>query len=355
MPYLHWETDRNRAKVGDMIERYTRRNNDKEIDKFRKHVDEIRTAWQGNDAGKLVRQLMSPEDRSKYFANAITKNLEDVLWQEVREEHWKKSKKEQKSSKVFTGSRIDQWRRFMPQSRKKYLAQYLLDAAALFEAMSCYQECKLFEKYLFADPPAHPRRSLDQSYMWRLNSTRRRDRDQVVYRYTRPRIPHRFQPRANNQGGLPPRLLGVMGNDCVGNIKGDHPFCWNGHGEAQKNGCFDCWEDSLLVSRCVMVDQLWMWVLDNDTILTCFPQRYGLGKEDASGVHKIIRDQLSPPNQVPIFSVWDLALVILEACFDSFFDRKITTDRRPQVLDMFSESISNVVSAQTANTPRCCS
>lgn len=362
MPYLHWETDRARVKVGDMIERYTRRHNDKEIGKFRDYVHEIRK-MQRRKWGQLrepadlaarsrpaSKELLTPEEqereereKSRYYANAITKNLEDVLWQEVRTAHWKKNEKQQEASKVFTGIRIDEWRRFIPRGPKKALAQYLLDAARLFETMSHYPEFKLFDKYLFANPPVHPRRSLDQSYLWRLNSTRRRDRDQVVYRYTKPRIPHKFQPMPSNSGGLPSRLLEPMGNDCIGNLKEPHPLAWIDHGDAEKDGCYECWEDSLAVARSVMVDQLWMWVLDDDTILTCFPQRYGSGKEDPSEVHNVIARRLTPPGETSIFSAWDLAVIILDACFDSFFDRTITTDRRPQVLDIFSESIGNIV------------
>ena len=94
-----------------------------------------------------------------------------------------------------------------------------------------------------------------------------------------------------------------------------------------------------------MVDQLWMWILDENTILTCFPRRYGIGKKDPSGVHHSIRrrlkDQTNPANHIR--SVFDLGLIIIEQCFDTFFDRKKTNDKRPQIMDIFAESIGRVV------------
>jgi len=64
------------------------------------------------------------------------------------------------------------------------LGQYLLDAARLYEAMAMFRDRRMMEKYLYKDPPLHPRRTLDQSHYWTLKTTKARDRDQVVYRST---------------------------------------------------------------------------------------------------------------------------------------------------------------------------
>jgi hypothetical protein len=70
---------------------------------------------------------------------------------------------------------------------------------------------KLLRKYLLSERPVHIRRTLDQSYYWTLKDTQMRDQDQVVY-------------RATAKAGQSPQNL---------NIK-----------------------------RVVMVDQLWIWILD---------------------------------------------------------------------------------------------
>lgn len=208
------------------------------------------------------------------------------------------------------------------------LGQYLLDAARLFEGMTSYRDRKLLETYLMQDPPMHPRRTLDQAYYWSLNNTNHRDRDQVVYRATTadPLKFHRWDVD---------RSIGT-GHDSEDNKKLE---------DLNHEPCSECTANIQKVSRVIMVDQLWMWVLDRSTIITCFPKRYGANKHDTSGIHKSIRMRISEGG-ICIRSVFDLALVIFEECSNTFFDRTRTMDKQPQVLDEFSEAIGNIVSGQ---------
>lgn len=73
---------------------------------------------------------------------------------------------------------------------------------------------RLLRVHLTSERPVHIRRTLDQSYYWTLKDTSLRDRDQVVY-------------RATNQPNQVPRI-----------------------------------------PRVVMVDQLWMWILDGSSLPT---------------------------------------------------------------------------------------
>ncbi|KAI2465954.1 hypothetical protein F4781DRAFT_371588 [Annulohypoxylon bovei var. microspora] len=204
------------------------------------------------------------------------------------------------------------------------LGQYLLDAARLYEGMSNYRDKKLLRKYLCADPPLHPRRTLDQAYHWTLNSTWHRDRDQVVYRHTttKPEDFHRYDHKARE---------------------------WADHeGFGIKGQCDECKMNIKKLSRVVMVDQLWMWILDAKTIITCFPKRYGANKQDTSAIHKSIRVHLQDNSGDQIRTVFDLGLVIIDECSNTFFDRTKTGDRQPLVLDAFSKAIGNIMQKQTA-------
>jgi hypothetical protein len=58
-----------------------------------------------------------------------------------------------------------------------------------------------------------------------------------------------------------------------------------------------------------------------------------------------LKDQTKPRNHIR--SVFDLGLIILDEAFNVFFDRTKTADKRPQVLDIFAESIGKVVSRQS--------
>ncbi|KAK3311667.1 uncharacterized protein B0T15DRAFT_508207 [Chaetomium strumarium] len=81
----------------------------------------------------------------------------------------------------------------------------------------------LAQTYLKAAKPLHPRRTLDQFYYSSLRNTDARDADQTISK-------------------------------------------WTGAG-LNADGRLSAADDSLLI----MVDQLWCWVLDDKTVLTCFP------------------------------------------------------------------------------------
>ncbi|KAF3759987.1 hypothetical protein M406DRAFT_358672 [Cryphonectria parasitica EP155] len=137
-------------------------------------------------------------------------------------------------------------------------------------------------------PPLHIRRTLDQAYFMTLKDTSKRDRDQVVYRATKTP-----------------------------------------------------WFKAGGVTRVMMVDQLWLWILDDYTIITAFPRRWGRNKPDSSGIHKSLRERLATVD-TEILSVWHLALLIIDQCSRVFFDRTIPLDLRPEVMDIFAEAIGNV-------------
>jgi hypothetical protein len=118
--------------------------------------------------------------------------------------------------------------------RRKALAQLLFLASSLYETMTSHTNRKLILDYLHNDPPLHPRRTLDQSYYGALKSTHARDRDQVVYRYTSPTT-----------------------HEC--------------RRQPQGKACQDCMTDIQKVPRVVMVDQLWMWILDDRKSLRSLP------------------------------------------------------------------------------------
>jgi hypothetical protein len=139
------------------------------------------------------------------------------------------------------------------QGRPSLLGRVLLKAAALYEAMDGYADEKLIEKYLNRRPPLHPRRTLDQSYYWTLKDTCSRDRDQVVYRGTAPN----------------PKLL--------------HHGCKKEDPIVKDKECRQCTENVKKVPRVVMVDQLWMWILDESMFFPCMNLQNHLGHSQNHG------------------------------------------------------------------------
>lgn len=202
------------------------------------------------------------------------------------------------------------------------LGRVLLLAATLSKAMDDYFDNELVRKNLFRSPPLHPRRTLHQTQNWTLKRTKRMDRDQVVYQGTAPQKEFMHHHICNKKR-----------EQC------DHHHCnWT-----KDQQCDQCQDDVRKVARVVMVDQLWLWILDGNTIITCFPKCWGRNKPDPSAVHESLRLRLKVARKDEVRSVYDLALLIIDQCSRVFFDRTNALTRQPQVMDLFERRISELV------------
>ncbi|KAF5873561.1 uncharacterized protein Bfra_005024 [Botrytis fragariae] len=256
MPYLHWEMDRKRAHMANIAKKLTSEHREKQTRYHIRHQ---------NMLANLVK------DNTKKFGFLHTAEAKVLT----------NSDGPAPSDKNTSGKVTKPWGR------------YLMQVAKVYEAMDLEPDIKLVHSHLHEQPPFHPRRTLDQSYYFKLENTESRDRDQVVYRGTKER-----------------RIIHAS-------------------------------------TRVVMVDQLWMYILDEHTIITSFPKRLGRNKPDSSGVHRCVRDRLEKIRPGQINSVYDLALLIMNECSMVFFDRTKPTDERPEVLDIFADAIGYVSEMKT--------
>ncbi|KAI1756205.1 hypothetical protein F4782DRAFT_550101 [Xylaria castorea] len=278
IPYLHWETSKRRqqfAREIDKIVLKTAKDLDKEEVDAKKERQKKRSSLPFSTISKIQKQT--------YHAQRHESQLEDFA--EVVEAKM--------NGKAFG-----------------------------FESMATYRDRMLLRDYLSREPPIHPRRTLDQAYYWTLKSTKKRDKDQVIYRGTTATRDAFHHYDADNENW--PEHEGLKGRDCG-----------------------TCRTNVRKVSRVIMVDQLWMWVLDGKTLITCFPKRYGANKQDYSGVHKSIRTSLENIGSNQIRTVFELALIVLDECTMTLFDRTKSLDRRPQVIDEFSKAIGKITHKQT--------
>ncbi|KAL2130693.1 hypothetical protein VTI74DRAFT_6080 [Chaetomium olivicolor] len=259
MPYLHWETDRGRAKSAEIAK----------------------------EAGKQYLVSISDvvDQAKEQLSHGETHNMDPHAWTS-------------QTAPLVLGN-VD---------RRNALREVLLAAAALLEAMDLHVEEELMMKYLHVEPPLHPRRTLDQAYYGALRSTQSRDRDQVVYRGTMPQ-PH----------------------DCIG-----------------MEACGQCNEDIRKTPRAIMVDQLWMWVLDETTVITSFPRRWGRNRPDPSAIHKSLRLRLQCLQPGEISFAYDLALIIVDETSRVFFDRTKINQRQPNLVELFTAAIRDLTYKQTA-------
>ncbi|KAI9646050.1 hypothetical protein NHQ30_005488 [Ciborinia camelliae] len=302
MPYLHWEMDRKRAHIASLAKKLTSEHQEKQTRHHIRHTGKL--AGFVNENKKNFDLRRKPE--AKEAGNSDTSGPADEPPRKAKIcglfRHNAKSGVDRGASKTPD--------KLFPKATPCGL--FLMQAAKVYEAMELEPDVKLVHSHLHVQPPFHPRRTLDQSYYFKLENTESRDRDQVVYRGTKER-----------------RKI---------------------HGS----------------TRVIMVDQLWMYILDEsrspfflkqsspfpqkyiidnyvDTIITSFPRRLGRNKPDSSGVHRCIRSRLENLRPGQVNSVYDLALLIINECSMVFFDRTKPTDERPEVLDIFADAISYVV------------
>ncbi|KAF4911836.1 hypothetical protein CGCVW01_v011308 [Colletotrichum viniferum] len=383
MPYLHWEEDRKRDKIAKIIDEETakaRKKRDDEAKKAKKDRIDFRTfagkpltttrtapthpPEDPNHLSRILEELKKRESTATFprihrTVTEVAKGFADKTGPAKDEKH------EDGQQQLWYVAKLETDIHGRIKARSK-LGKLLLDAARLYEAIAIYRDEQLLKKYLHHDPPLHPRRTLDQSYYWTLKTTKARDRDQVVYRGTTmdDRNMHRFlelgKKDCTREEGWTckhwalERLLhhktdGLRERNRDPDNTSD-TFRWDDHwAGTDTNGCDHCRGEIRKVSRVVMVDQLWMWILDKKTIITSFPKRYGANKQDPSGVHKSIRTRIKNARKNQIRSVFDVALIILDECSNTFFDRTKTPDRHPQVMDIFGDAIGNLTNLQTVS------
>ncbi|KAG9240812.1 hypothetical protein BJ878DRAFT_524053 [Calycina marina] len=305
MPYLHWETDRRRARAAVCMKRTSNAQ--------LAALDDVVDATATNIIEGTIERATS---------DGLLYNIPTQL----------KIVKRKTGTKSLVNKAV---------KGQTMLGRLLLIAAALYEAMDAYTDEKLIERYLNAKPPLQPRRTLDQSYYWTLKDTRKRDRDQVVYRATAPspEIVHHKH------------FKGVRGNKTVEDVSPDGSVKQSIRPKSVKEAfadgsikraCRQCTEDARRVPRVIMVDQLWMWVLDENTVITSFPRRWGHNKPDPSAVQKLIRTRIQQARDDEIRSVYDLGVIIIDQCSRVFFDRTESIDMQPQVMDSFGNAIGKV-------------
>ncbi|KAI4193008.1 MAG: hypothetical protein LQ348_002986 [Seirophora lacunosa] len=95
-----------------------------------------------------------------------------------------------------------------------------------------------------------------------------------------------------------------------------------------------------------MVDQLWLWVLGKDLVITSFPQRWQQPKNDPLNVLDGIIEDMNSKTRPPVKSVHELAALITGRC-SSVFDRHRLRNEEYQFLDMFESSIGQVTNRET--------
>lgn len=282
MPYLHWDTARHQTQISQAVTKETERQHKEKLQQERQMAGMRRVRHRGLQL--LNAQSRQPNTAWRLENRAATNPSAN---RPARRRSPTRAPPKRSATSAFANimkrhgrfGKVPQWSMFSVDDSGRIRAgtaigQVLFDAAMLFEAMSTHREKSLIQKYLHADPPLHPRRTMEQTNEWTLSlSWHASARDQVVHRATRP------------------KQLDFHSTD---------PFTKE-------------WKERIRnVPRVMMIDQLWMWILDDQTIITCFPDHGDLtDHNNLPGIHKSIRESLMKTGKGQMKTVYDIALVVL--------------------------------------------
>ena len=185
-------------------------------------------------------------------------------------------------------------------------------------------EHKLIWQHLTSDRPVHCRRTLDQYGYPSLRNTAVRDADQILYKRTK----HDADAPLHKDLSVKHKL--------------------------QSSRTAAARQSSLLnandaVAKVLMVDQLWLWIVDNKTVITFFAPKEkedddgGLWKEGdlRSEIYQDINGDYANQCEDP----FDFAALAVYHAVKALLDR--TTDRNLQVFRIFEEYISILTEQQT--------
>ncbi|KAI6821278.1 hypothetical protein KC340_g12907 [Hortaea werneckii] len=163
------------------------------------------------------------------------------------------------------------------------------------EVLENSPEFALYQAHLHSE--LHIRRTLDQSF-YRTIDTDARDTDQVIYRYEQELSESKQQ------------------------------------------------EDPRDDVKVLMVDQLWMWILGDDLVVTSFPQRWRQPPKDPLNVLEGIMEEINSTTAESVDNVYDLAILIAGRCFGTFDQSDVRSDGS-RFLDMFESSIGKAMDDET--------
>ncbi|KAL4896882.1 hypothetical protein BDV59DRAFT_79815 [Aspergillus ambiguus] len=180
-------------------------------------------------------------------------------------------------------------------------------------------ESKLIWKFLGCEPPIHIRRTLDQYGYPNLRSTVARDDDQMLWKRTKKTINLNDELR----NPVPTQDLSDSSN-------------------------------TFIDGKVLMVDQLWLWIVNQKTVVTFFPRQEATTAEgklyEQANLYNSIYNELNGDLARRFETAGDLAALIVLHAVTILLDRTLHHDL--QVLRIFEESISILTESMTKSFKR---
>ncbi|POR35879.1 Uncharacterized protein TPAR_03935, partial [Tolypocladium paradoxum] len=220
-----------------------------------------------------------------------------------------------------------------------------------FVAKSDSLELQVVWEFLGHDPPINCRRTLDQYGYPSLRDTRSRDDDQMLYKLTKERGCHASEQERDvySQGSST-----STGSQKDGRVSSSASLSWRERlmGRNGGDGSDDTpEEETVLNGNVLMVDQLWLWVINSHTVLSFFPKRESDPIEGPLYQQADLRDSIFNEVNVDLTrqceNALDLAALAALHAVSVLLDRPSHPDL--EVFRIFEEAISVLTEKLTSS------
>ncbi|KAI1751573.1 hypothetical protein F4782DRAFT_540841 [Xylaria castorea] len=209
-------------------------------------------------------------------------------------------------------------------------------------------ESRVIWEFIGHDHPLNARRTLDQYGYPALQDTWARDDDQMLYKLTKQRIVDPLKRKRDMyHTGEDPTSAVSPGSRFISPAdkltKGDDKNVTEGN-ETDP-------EDDILNGNVLMVDQLWLWAVDNNTLLTFFPKRESHPIEgplfQQADLRNSIYNELNGDLTGRCENALDLAAFITLHAVTVLLDRSAHPDL--EIFRIFEEAIGFLTERMTAS------
>ncbi|ROW01877.1 hypothetical protein VMCG_05611 [Cytospora schulzeri] len=220
------------------------------------------------------------------------------------------------------------------------------------------KELQVIWEYLGHDPPINCRRTLDQYRYPSLHDTRARDDDQMLYKMTKEKV-------QSSDTGQENVSRPVSRGDCraytqwdddeaLGDEKEDDHQDMEPDSEFVDSDADLDLNDGILNGNVLMVDQLWLWVIDTTSLITFFPSREGNPMEGPLYQQADLRDSIFNEVNADLTrrceSALDLAALAVLHAVSVLIDR--SSHPNLEIFRIFEEAVSILTEKMTSSLKR---
>ncbi|ROV91125.1 hypothetical protein VSDG_07824 [Cytospora chrysosperma] len=228
-------------------------------------------------------------------------------------------------------------------------------------AKEASRELQVIWEYLGHDPPVNCRRTLDQYRYPSLHDTRARDDDQMLYKMTKERV--QAGDKCQDNVSRP-----VSRGDCRAYTQWEEDEILDDDDKECENQCiaeadgefedsdadFDPDDDGILDGNVLMVDQLWLWVVDTTSLITFFPSREGNPMEGPLYQQADLRDSILNEVNADLTrqceNALDLAALAVLHAVSVLIDR--SSHPNLEIFRIFEEAVSVLTEKMTSSLKR---